>query len=466
MYFSETFRATRIVVSPNGQFIAYIHRQCLIFKSVKSMEIIESCKLLRPCKYIRWSPDSSKVLLMPLSKTSDIGQFDVYTLGSPVFISADMGAAGLVDVEWAHDSNHILAWSQFDLELVVWTLLPSMHPVATISDPKGKHAFSISPDHTRMAVIQRLYSKDHITILDITGSGSSDPYSIQRRFRYTDGPSDAHGLEWADNETVLAWDKSTRFRMLSFRVPKSVEDIPSAVEYSPDTTGLGIRVVAACGGVVALGCYDETVRLLDIHSLDVLAEFLLQSEVPMQEDMALYVQEDTTAGCPRYIRRVSAHSAPAYDSNPHHDPTLQGVSRLRWSGEGRYLAATSANVPSLVYVFDIECCSTCAVLGHSSNVTDVAWAPSSSPPLLAISTAPSRQEYVQHGITGAVFCWSSAGAYAIQVPSDTYEADESGDVGALERVMRIRWSKGDVLFLSSLDAKRWRVTALMFEQED
>ena len=95
-----------------------------------------------------------------------------------------------------------------------------------------------------------------------------------------------------------------------------------------------------------------------------------------------------------------------------------GVSVMKWSSDGRYIASKCDNLPTTVWIWDIVKVQLISLLVHSDHVRDLAWDPHL--PRCALVTGG-----------GSVYIWSPLGALVSRIPSVVR--------GEVEGVTEVRW---------------------------
>lgn len=77
------------------------------------------------------------------------------------------GAYGLTKVIFAPDSRHLLAFSDFQLRISIYSLLDSSAPPRYLQFPKySDRAFGYRSDGLYFGMAERIEGKEYITILD------------------------------------------------------------------------------------------------------------------------------------------------------------------------------------------------------------------------------------------------------------------------------------------------------------
>ena len=116
--FTEIYKQSSSLVefSKNGEYLATAVQQRLVIRETLSMEIIQLYACLDDIQYLEFSMDSD--LILACSYKSN---------GYQVFSTTDenwtaqfsSGTSGLSKVIWAPDARHLLAFTEFDVILIL-----------------------------------------------------------------------------------------------------------------------------------------------------------------------------------------------------------------------------------------------------------------------------------------------------------------------------------------------------------
>lgn len=348
----------------------------------------------------------------------------------------DEGAAGLAHVRWAPCSRHVLTISELGVRATVWSLGDRARCAigapkhwdgrgvsfggerAVPADSADAAAVAATPNSGAwMAVLERAGCKDYVAVYD------ASTFALAARFPTT--TADAADLAWSPDGTAIAvWDSP-----LEHRVMLHAPDGAPLGEYSAYSGALGIKSVcwAPGGQLLAVGSYDEKLRVLNHLTWQPLAECAHPTTVRSPEGAVVYKElverpelapeeaaeraRDPTAAAAAAARRgryvvcalpesVPVARPPAGKANPR-----LGVGRLAWSPDGAYLATVNDNMAGTVWVWDMRALSLAAVLLHAEPIAAARWDPEPTTARLAIATGEGR-----------VGLWTPEGVSCVHVP--------------------------------------------------
>ena len=155
-------------------------------------------------KYIEWAADSEYILCL----LHDRPMVQVWSMTQPEWTcKIDEGHAGISLARWSPDSRHILTTSDFQLRLIVWSLVNTacVHVQCPKSTPKG---VSFTKDGKFAAVCSRCEGKDHVILL------SCHTWEIMSSFAVD--TLDLAGIEWSpDDSAIVIWDSLLEYKVIS-----------------------------------------------------------------------------------------------------------------------------------------------------------------------------------------------------------------------------------------------------------
>ena len=212
---------------------------------------------------------------------------------------------------------------------------------------------------------------------------------------------DCSDLCWAPNDTYIAiWDNPVDYLILI---------------YSPDGTllwkhvayevGLGIKSVtwSKDSKWLAVGSYDEMIRIFEHRSWRTIAEFKHESII--EGNVAVYLEADATLSPGHYTTAPTPFSALYIKPEDKPNPKI-GISSIMFSGNSSFIASRNDTMPTSVFIWDVKASSLLAVLVQLEHVRVMQWHPTKS--LLAICAS-----------TPNIYIWTPDGAYVVHVPQET-----------------------------------------------
>ncbi|KNA09944.1 hypothetical protein SOVF_148840, partial [Spinacia oleracea] len=191
------------------------------------------------------------------------------------------GPAGIAYARWSPDSRHILTTSDFQLRLTVWSLLNT----ACVHVRWPKHPFkgvSFTRDGKFAAVCTRRDCKDYINLL------SCDSWEIMGVFAVD--TLDLADVEWSpDDSSIIVWDSLLEYKVLIYTPGGRC-----LLKYQAYESGLGVKSVSwsPCGQFLAIGSYDQMLRVVNRLTWKTFAEFLHLPNVRGSSCAVVFKEED------------------------------------------------------------------------------------------------------------------------------------------------------------------------------
>nr|XP_022337622.1 WD repeat-containing protein WRAP73-like [Crassostrea virginica] len=407
MNFSELFRQSNQICkfSPDGKFLASVVEFRLVIRDVDTLQIQNLYTCLDTIQHIEWSADSQFILCGLFKR----GIVQVWSIEQPEWTcKIDEGSAGLCATRWSPDGRHILTTADFYLRITVWSLVTKS--VSYIRYPKRcQKSLDYSNGGKYMALAERRECKDFISIF------ACDSWELVKHFETE--TDDLAGIEWSPDGRVLAvWESPIKYKILLYTL-----DGRCVSKFSAYDNALGIKSLAwsPTSQFLALGSYDEKLRVLNHITWNAVAT---HSHPPTlkEEDVVVYKEIETRAPLPPG-NDIDAPTAALFtpqskyevDQPPIDIPVVKpdtnranpklGVGMLAFSCDCKYIYTRNDNMPSTLWIWDVQKLRLCAVLTQGAAIKCVEWDPLQ--PRLALCTG-----------TNKLYMWSPTGSLAVEVP--------------------------------------------------
>lgn len=415
MEFTEPFKQTGpCCFSPNARFLAVASEYRLVIRNVLSLKVEHLFSCLDKISYIEWAADS-EYILCGLHKKPLI---QAWSLTQPDWTcKIDEGLAGIAYARWSPDSRHILTTSDFQLRLIVWSLVNT----ACIHVQWPKHAskgVAFTKDGKFAAICTRRDCKDYINLLSCNSWEIMGVFAVDTH--------DLADIEWSpDDSSMVIWDSALEYKVLIYS-----PDGRCLFRYQAYECGLGVKSVSwsPCGQFLAVGSYDQMLRILNHLTWKTFAEFMHLSSIrgpccsvvfkevdePLQLDMSgLCLDDDYLDGnsenAPEGPLRVRYEVAAVPITLPFQKPPpdkpnpKQGIGLLSWSYDSQYICTRNDSMPMVLWVWDMCQLELAAILVQKDPIRTAAWDPSNT--RLVFCTGSSR-----------LYMWTPSGAYCVSVP--------------------------------------------------
>ncbi|KVI04530.1 WD repeat-containing protein WRAP73 isoform X1 [Cynara cardunculus var. scolymus] len=415
MEFTEPFKQTGpCCFSPNARYLAVAVDYRLVIRDVLSFKVVQLFSCMDKISYIEWALDSEYILCGLYKKP----MIQAWSLAQPEWTcKIDEGPAGIAYARWSPDSRHILTTSEFQLRLTVWSLLNT----ACIHVQWPKHAskgVSFTKDGSFAAICTRRDCKDYVNLI------SCQTWEIMGVFAVD--TLDLADVEWSPDDTaIVIWDSPLEYKVLIYSL-----DGRCLSKYQAYESGLGVKSVSWSpnGQSLAVGSYDQMLRVLNHLTWKVFAEFMHLSTVrapcsaavfkevdePLQLDMSdLSLTDDFTQHNSEYgpqglidVRydvmelpiTLPFQKPPADKPNP-----KQGIGIMSWSKDSQYICTRNDSMPTVLWIWDMNHLELAAILVQKDPIRTAAWDPTCT--RLVLCTGTSH-----------LYMWTPSGAYCVNVP--------------------------------------------------
>lgn len=438
MEFTEAYKQTgSYAFSPNARFLAVAVDYRLVIRDVLSLKVVQLFSCLDKITYIEWAPDSEYILCGLYKKP----MIQAWSLTQPEWTcKIDEGPAGVAYARWSPDSRHILTTSEFQLRLTVWSLVNTA--CIHVQWPKhGSKGVSFTKDGKFAAICTRRDCKDYVNLL------SCHTWEIMGVFAVD--TLDLADVQWsADDSAIVIWDSPLEYKVLIYS-----PDGRCLAKYQAYESGLGVKSVSwsPCSQFLAVGSYDQMLRVLNHLTWKVFAEFLHpsavrgpccaaifkevdeqldMSELSLGDDFGQY-SSDNASEAHIQVRynvleipiNLPSQKPPADKPNP-----KQGISLMSWSSDSQYICTRNDSMPTVLWIWDINHLELAAILVQKDPIRAAAWDPTC--PRLVLCTGSSH-----------LYMWTPSGAYCINVPLPKFV------------VIDLKWnSDGSCLFLKDKES--------------
>lgn len=208
---------------------------------------------------------------------------------------------------------------------------------------------------------------------------------------------DIASISWCPNEYTIMIHSSSLYNQLQVILPQG----KVLFHYQPYTAALGIReaIWSPTGNLIAIASFDQVVRIVNTNFSKIIAEFEHTDMIYPQPNQSVFVEKPITTmptnnGRHKNIRQ-QASLQNKYASRKTHlviemeepvrlkyrpaDMTKpnpkQGISQMKWSCDGKYLASCNENTPHVLWIWNILEIELEAVFVCQTSIQMMQWNP-------------------------------------------------------------------------------------------
>lgn len=339
--FSYTSLGTSSLFSPSSEFVASVSGTRLTVRNSDSLKVINVYHCVDKIEKIEFSPDS-EFIMCGLFARNCIQVFSMVDKDWKCRI--DEGIAGVINANWAPTSRNIITESDFGIQLSIWSLMDSFSVIISLPKPSYPGFTSaltaISDCGHFLAAVHRIELQDQIGIYSFV------PLNEVSKFR-TRSP-DVAAIQWVPSGNHLvtidspltykfcvytpagelvhsyeAYQNALGLRLCAFYRPKNFLDTllteDETIVSAPEVESTTSEVEATAGtAMVALGSFDGKIRLLSLHSWQML--FMLPLVHPKE------IQSVAGLNCSGVVTTVEILPESSAAVDPLADSTLMDIS--------------------------------------------------------------------------------------------------------------------------------------------
>jgi hypothetical protein len=428
MMYSDMILGGRSSFSPSFNMIAVVNSSRLTLYDSKSMETLQVFSCVDKIDKFSFSPDSEYVMCCIFSRNT-VQVFSV--VDNEWRCRINEGVASIVNAEWAPDSRSIVTVSDFGIQMSIWSLTDSssrivLNPKQALCEEQSilteygrylgdsKHpadTFGFSADGSMLAVVHRLESSDFI------GVYMTSPWGELSKFKCKS--NDVAAVMWScTGQNIITVESSLHYSIKIYDLKGGLIN-----EFCAYERALGVRnvarqhhgVIPTNGGYIAVGSYDDQVRLISsrtwkcVHVLplthpdkmtglvgNTLSFYSEQYTDNLASDVVTTSVFDTSTdgGIASTLLQLSQSSKAKFSTTGIKElpqklltpkqkatmpdiPPLRGVSGISWSDSCHFLVSRSDTYPQCMWIWNAVDVTLSKLIVALDCITSSQWQPSS-----------------------------------------------------------------------------------------
>lgn len=263
--------------SPDNKYLAISNGTKLSIKYLPQLENCQSFSFTDCITTLFFSPDS-KYILAVMSKSSVI---EVRSINEEDwFCKIEDNVNGILNAIWSPDSRSIITFSDFQLKASIYSLVTKN--VSHIRNPKYvDKGITFSSDGKFMALAERREAKDFVGVY-FCGN-----WKLINHFQ-TD-TFDLADIKWSpDDSVILVWDTILEYKLIMYCPATGI-----IAQFRPYDSALGLKSLSFSENslFLAIGSFDEKVRLLNCLTWKLIIELEHKANFLEAEDVSCFKEE-------------------------------------------------------------------------------------------------------------------------------------------------------------------------------
>ncbi|KAL4433385.1 hypothetical protein ABPG74_017489 [Tetrahymena malaccensis] len=366
--------------------------------------------------HMEFSPDNQLILVVQ----SNSSTVEVKNFNDEQWICKIVDqACGLLHAVWAPDSRSIITFSDFQVFIIlkalqitekyqnIFQMKATIYSLADkqqylIKNPKyPDRGLSFSSDGKFMALAERRDIKDYIGIY------YTKDWKLVNHFQVD--TMDLVDIQWSkDDGSILVWDSSINYKFLVYHPSNGLIQRIQPYEYA-----LGIKCVELSNtpNFIAIGSYDEKIRLLNTLTWKVITELEHKANIKEYSNAIVYREQNSTLlnaqhlvdrTTTQFVIDESINKLPGAKQTT--DKSQQsGVTDVTFSFNANYIASKSASFPNAVFIWEVSLLELRYIILLQNPVKGFLWSHNSN-------------NLIIYAGSNKIYFWSLDGASVCELP--------------------------------------------------
>ncbi|KAI8077860.1 WD40-repeat-containing domain protein [Halteromyces radiatus] len=357
-------------ISPDNKYVANtVDTTVVIRDHSQDMVVMHVYETNHVIDWMSWSPNAQYIVTM--NKEHCIA--NIWSISDTNWkTTLSDRRFGMQRGWWSPDGSSILISSDLDLKITIWMFLKNK--IKYIEHPKSIDQVCVpSHDGKYMAIVEKKDGKDYIDILDATS------YELLQQFLTE--TTDVASIQWSpDSQFIIAYDNCLYYKLLVYRFDGYLTYSYSAYEH-----GLGIKCISWHDELLAIGSYDEKVRLINTCSWQLVTVLSHSNVIKPNSQSSLMIYEEydlpstkaptlDTKVAYRVLARRPIQLPVLRPEFNRHDPNI-GISFCQFCVDGSLLATKDDTMPNTLWIWDIRQLQVCLIISQKNPLRQVVWNP-------------------------------------------------------------------------------------------
>ncbi|CAG8588720.1 12576_t:CDS:10 [Acaulospora morrowiae] len=406
MDFTESFKQSLNLCrfSPDLKYLAIALENAVVVRETETFQVSFEFKQTSNIQSLEWSPDSTLVLAANFAN----GEIVIRDVNDPTWKrNIREGPAGLMNVKWNPDSRSVMCFSDFQLRITIWSLITNKGYY--IQDPKYHNkGFCFREDPPCFILAERRECKDYIGVYKC----NTDDWKLINVFQVDTVDLDNFALS-PNGQYIVVWENCIWYKIIMYTL-----DGQCVGNFSIDNEGLGVKSIAwsPSSKLVAVGGYDQKIRLFNNHTWTPIKELMHSSRIKDTQNLKIWKEaREYSPGLGRFIVKYDLIEKPIevplmQPSEMKPNPK-SGVGTCKFNANGSLIVTLNDNMPNCLWIWDVNHLNLIALIIQLNSVKNFYWNPVEADKLVICC----GNEFVYF------WCGQDQGTEIIEVPSVNFK---------------------------------------------
>lgn len=359
----------QVKYSPNNKLVAYTNNMEVIIYKIENLQLINTFALTDiPCS-IEWSYDSQFVMIGLFKKSIiEIRQINSSKQKNAI-CKIDEGYFGITFACFSPLSSKVVLLNEFGLGGKIFSLkdgsIEKINNTKSLINPCNVISFSTS--RTLISFIQRVESIDFVSVYKFLPIKNSDNEQIDLLSCFESNTSDATSTMFTHDECFIIIFDSYLYNIIQ------IFDILGNLKQtiSPYQMKLGVRSYALCPSYLAVGYYDENIKIFHTSSWNLITDIkTIENQIELVDELVAF--NEVKEGFQNVYQLLEDGNI-LLNRLETNEIKEKGISKLEFSNFSSYLFGIYATLPNYLYIWKCDDFKLVSIVIQQLPITSVCY---------------------------------------------------------------------------------------------